>query len=271
MHRYNLLPVLLIGWTSVNVAAQVANAGPDTLICDGAMSMQGSPIPLGGSGLWALIAGCGTIVDPTAPGTTVYLCPGLNTLVWEVNDGVATTSDTVEVGVSDLPTIPAAGPDQNITGPPFSTQLMGNQPIFPSYCLWTVVTGGSVITNPNDPNAGVSGLSIGSNIFRWTCYTGPCVFGDEVAINAFVWTGIGSPSAAPAALFDLDPRGELIRLNTSANVQGLVISDVQGRAVPQHPAGSDHTWSAAHYAPGIYVFHAMINGVTCTQRFVVSR
>ena len=233
------------------------------------MSLQGSAVPVGGSGTWTLIVGCGTIMDPTAPGTTVYLCPGLNTLVWEVNDGISTTSDTVDVGVVDLPTIPNAGPDQIITGPPFSAQLMGNQPVFPSYCLWTVVAGGSIIADLNDPSTWVGDLSVGSNIFRWTCFTGPCVISDEVGINAFVWTGITGLDTGDPHAFAFDATSQSLILVKDGSVEGLTISDIQGRTMKLHPSGSSRSWSVWSYPAGIYLVRAMIDGRSRSLRLVV--
>lgn len=52
---------------AMDCAAQVADAGPDTLLCEGAYTMQGSAVPVGGTGTWTLLMGCATIIDPNAP------------------------------------------------------------------------------------------------------------------------------------------------------------------------------------------------------------
>ncbi len=263
-----LLASYVFIWSS---NAQVADAGPDTLICDGAYTMQGSPVPLGGSGLWTSIQGCAVIDDPASPVTMVGLCPGYNTLVWTVDDNGSVTSDTVIIGVSDLPCIPNAGPDQTIIGPPFTAQLMANSCAFPATCAWTVIVGPSIIADPDDPNTMVGGLGEGPNIFRWTCTTGPCMIFDDITVNAFVWTGIGSAIEDTPPIFVLDTQADLLRLNTSGKVDAVVLTDVQGRAIDLRQVGSMLTWSTAHCAAGSYIVRALVDGQPVSLHFVLDR
>ncbi len=199
----------------------------------------------------------------------VGLCPGYNTLVWTVDDNGSVTSDTVMIGVSDLPCIPAAGPDQTIIGPPYTAQLTANSCVFPATCTWSVITGSSIIADPNDPNSMVSDLNVGSNIFEWTCTTGPCVFSDAVMINAFVWTGIGSATTGSASLFVLDPQADQLRLNTLGKVVEVILTDAQGRAMDLRRVGSINTWSTAHCAPGFYFVRAIVDGQLVSHRFLL--
>ncbi len=260
---------LLLSFTTLK--AQVADAGPDTLICNGTYTMQGSAVPSGGTGTWIQITGCGTIIDPASPNTLVHLCPGENTLAWVVDDNGSISSDTVFIGVSDLPCIPAAGPDQTIVGPPFTAQLAANSCVFPATCSWTVVVGSGTVAGPNDPNTMVSGLNVGANVFRWTCTTGPCVFSDDVMLNVFVWTGIGSATTEPAPVFFLDTQLDQLRLNGSGKVDGLTLTDIQGRAMELRQVGSDRTWSTAHCVPGLYIVRAFVNGQLHSHRIVLDR
>lgn len=266
-HYFPTASLCLFLFNSTSAHAQ-AYAGPDTLICDGSYTMQGSPVPIGGSGTWILIAGCGTLNDPTSPVTLVSLCPGLNTLVWQVDDNGSVTSDTVDIGVVDLPCIPNSGPDQTITGPPFTAQLAANSCAFPATCYWTVITGPSIIADLNDPYAVVSGLGEGPNIFRWTCTTGPCVFSDEVMINAFVWTGI-RPTAGSTSLFVLEPQADQLRLNTLCKLVEIILTDAQGRAMELRRVGSMNTWSTAHCASGFYIVRAIVDGQLVSHRFLL--
>jgi hypothetical protein len=260
---------LLLAFTTLN--AQVADAGPDTLICNGTYTMQGSAVPAGGTGTWIQITGCGTIIGPASPNTLVHLCPGENMLVWLVNDNGSISSDTVFIGVVDLPTIANAGPDQSIVGPPFSAQLTANTPTFPGYGLWTVVSGAGVISNPSDPNTSVSDLSVGLNVFMWTCFTGPCGNSDVVSVNAFVWTGMGSATTEPAPVFFLDTQLDELRSNVPGKVNGLMLTDIQGRAMELRQVGSDHAWSTAHCVPGLYIVMAIVNGQPQSHRIVLDR
>ncbi len=269
MKSLSLIALASLSFATLTSTAQVTDAGPDTLICDGTYTMQASAVPAGGTGTWFQITGCGTIIDPASAVTLVFLCPGENTLVWEVNDNGSISTDTVFIGVVDLPTIANAGPDQTIVGPPFSAQLTANTPTFPSYCHWTVVSGAGVITNPSDPNTSVSGLSVGLNVFMWTCFTGPCVNSDVISVNAFVWTGIGSATTEPTPVFCLDTQLGQLRLNGSGKVDGLTLTDIQGRAMELQQVGADHAWSTAYCVPGLYIVRAMVDDQLVSLRFVL--
>src|SRR5690606_28125297 len=50
--------------------------------------------------------------------------------------------------------------------------------------VWTVISGGGTISDDSDYNTGVTGLSIGTNVFRWTISNGECADSfDEVTIT----------------------------------------------------------------------------------------
>src|SRR5690606_12445348 len=81
-----------------------------------------------------------------------------------------------------------AGPDQERCRPTTSATLAGNAPIFPATGEWTLISGAGTIADPSDPASGVSGLSIGENIFEWTVDNGACANGittDQVSIVLF--------------------------------------------------------------------------------------
>jgi hypothetical protein len=49
-----------------------------------------------------------------------------------------------------------------------------------------VITGTGVFADANNPTTNVSGLSIGTNTFRWTINNGPCgTTQDDVTITVF--------------------------------------------------------------------------------------
>ncbi|MCB0813887.1 MAG: hypothetical protein KDB87_12115, partial [Flavobacteriales bacterium] len=98
--------------------------------------------------------------------------------------GITTDQVTIEVYDENSPDADA-GPDQSLCSPDDQTVLSGNSPIFPAVGTWTLVSGSGIISDPNDPNATVSGLTIGEHVFRWTVDNGPCNNGsttDEVSI-----------------------------------------------------------------------------------------
>jgi gliding motility-associated-like protein len=166
-------------------STSAANAGPDLETClpVTTINLQGEQPIAPGVGTWTLLSGGGTIVDPTDPNTQVTGLPqGESIFVWTLewdpcpNNGLLT--DTMTVRVFD-PFAPAAnaGPDQELCTPQGSTTLAGNVPATPGVGTWTVVSGGAVVTAPNDANSTVTGLTVGVHVLVWTINNGDCGFG----------------------------------------------------------------------------------------------
>ncbi|MFT5245565.1 MAG: gliding motility-associated-like protein [Flavobacteriales bacterium] len=140
-------------------------------------TLQGSDLIVPATGLWTQTQGTGNILDPTSPITAaVSLGVGENIFVWTVSNGpCGSTFDEMSIFIYD-PTAPIAdaGPDQEFCTPVSTTTLAGNLPADPGIGTWTLVAGNGTIANANDPLTGLSGLTIGENIFSWTIYNGPC-------------------------------------------------------------------------------------------------
>lgn len=172
-----------------------ANAGADQELCtpNTITTLQGSAVIFPAVGTWTLVSGQGTITDANAPNTTVTdLGVGENVFAWTVDNGPCAngiTSDEVSILLFELNNpAPNAGPDQELCTPTTSTTLQGSSVIFPAQGTWTVVSGGGVFADVNDPNTTVSGLQIGENVFQWTIDNGPCETNggfDQVSIFLF--------------------------------------------------------------------------------------
>jgi hypothetical protein len=93
---------------------------------------------------------------------------------------------------------------------------------------------------------------------------------DEVMINLLLWTGMGPANADHPSPFVLEPQADLLRLNTSGKVDGVVLTDVQGRAMDLRPGGAMLTWSTAHYAAGFYIVRAIVDDDPVSLRFVLN-
>ncbi len=159
-----------------------AAAGPDQTLCDSVTTMAANT-PVTGTGTWTLISGTGTISSPTSPVTTITsLGTGVNIFRWTISNGTCPPStDDVVITRDPVPTVAAAGPDQTLCTS--ATTLAGNTPSTGTG-TWTLVTGTGTIVSPNSPNSGVTGLSVGANVFRWTIANGTCPSSmDEVTIT----------------------------------------------------------------------------------------
>lgn len=84
--------------------------------------------------------------------------------------GTASTASAILV-VYSQPTQALAGSDQVLTDTLAS--LNANTPASGSG-HWSLVSGSGTILAPSSPHSGVSGLSLGQNVFRWTISNGVC-------------------------------------------------------------------------------------------------
>ncbi|MBS1583206.1 MAG: gliding motility-associated C-terminal domain-containing protein [Bacteroidetes bacterium] len=172
-----------------------ANAGPDQSLCTPTVTatLAGNTPTFPATGTWTLVQGTGTFTNAADPATTVSgLSVGENIFRWTVNNGPCAngvTSDLVSIFLFDANNPNAnAGPDQQLCTPTTATTLAGSAVTFPATGTWTLVSGTGTITTPGSPTSGVTGLSVGANVFRWTVSNGLCVGGttsDEVTIFLF--------------------------------------------------------------------------------------
>ncbi len=158
-----------------------ADAGPDQQICTpvSTTNLAGNTPTFPASGTWTLAGGTGIIADANDPNTAVSgLTVGENIFVWTVSNGPCAngiTTDQVSIFVfDDLNPVADAGPDQELCTPNTSTTLAGSNATFPAQGTWTVLQGTGIFSDPNDPNATVSALTIGENILQWSMANGPC-------------------------------------------------------------------------------------------------
>jgi len=175
--------------------APVADAGPDQEICtpEDQVTMAANNAVDPAVGTWFLVAGQGIIQSINNPNSLVTnLGVGENIFIWTINNGgcgFGSSSDMVSIFVfSDAAPDAFAGEDQDLCTPQSSTTLEGNLPVFPAFGEWTLVGGTGIISEPNNPNTEVTGLTIGDNVFQWTIYNGPCpnaVTSDIVEISVF--------------------------------------------------------------------------------------
>ena len=205
-----------------------ADAGPDQDICTPltTVTMAASNVIAPGVGTWTLISGAGgTIVDPNDPLTDIINLPlGVHVYEWEVDNGACfggLTSNQMTITVFAGHNLDAfAGPDQEICIPTFpnTITMAGSIVFFPAVGTWTLVSGSGSITDPNDPNTTVTGLTVGTSVFQWTVDNGPCPNGvttDQMTVFVF---DQGNPVA------NAGPDFQLCTPLTSAQLQGSALN-----------------------------------------------
>ena len=279
MRLLSPIALLFVLGASGPLLAQVADAGMDGQTCgdQGWFTLANSPIPPA-TGAWTLVQGCGTLADPTNPSTYIInLCIGINIWRWTIVDGSGNqTTDDLTISVFDDQAPDAfAGPDMLVTGPPNMVQLDGSIPIAPMTCLWTIPSGMGSITDPTAPNTYVTDLGVGTNVFRWTCFNGPCSNGitlDDVSVEFMMTTGISTTAQDAAPVFRYDPRAQKLVVDGTRRIEDLMIMDALGRSMPLNTGqASERTWNVGQYPSGLYVLRALVDEKLQVFRFVVER
>lgn len=160
-----------------NYTPTATDAGPAQTICDSRTTMLGT-VPNYGTGLWSVISGSGTFVNPNKYDTEVInIGRGQNIYRWTIYEYKVTYDDVVITNNS--PSNANAGIDQNVCTD--YTNLAGNSPVIGTG-QWTLTGGSAVISNPALYNSPVTALGAGSNTFRWTITNSGCTTFDEVVI-----------------------------------------------------------------------------------------
>jgi gliding motility-associated-like protein len=167
----------------VSAVPTVATAGADQNVCATTATLAGSTALIG-SGTWTLVSGSGTISNPSSPTSGLSgLGVGANVFRWTIaNAPCASTSDDVTINVSANPSTANAGPDQSLCNLTTAT-ITGNIPSSGTGS-WSLVSGSGTVTSPLSSSSGVTGLAIGTNVFRWTINGGACAnLSDDVTIS----------------------------------------------------------------------------------------
>jgi gliding motility-associated-like protein len=158
-----------------------AVSGPNQTICADNANLNAN-VPTVGTGVWSVVSGAATFGDENSAATAVSgLSPGTTVVVWTITNGVCPAEfDQLTIVVDAPVTPPNAGSDQQICAADAS--LSGNTPITGNG-LWTLESGTGTIVNPNSASSAVSGIQIGTSVFRWTITNGTCAAFDEVSIT----------------------------------------------------------------------------------------
>ncbi|MBL0047143.1 MAG: HYR domain-containing protein [Bacteroidetes bacterium] len=191
-----------------------ALAGSDSIICSGVFQLSANT-PLVGSGSWSRLSGGASIANNLSPLTSVSgLTSGINSFVWAINNGTcAVSSDTINITVTDHPTIADAGPNQLICAN--TSQLAANVPLIGTG-LWTLVSGNGIIANPSSEISQINGLAVGTSIFRWTISNGNCA-ASSADVNITVTPSTSLANAGP----DSTICGNSIQLSAVASNNGI--------------------------------------------------
>jgi gliding motility-associated-like protein len=185
-----------------------AIAGSDAEVCGSTINLSATT-PISGNGIWSLISGSGTLVNPQSSATAVSeLGAGANVFQWTTLSGNCPTStDQVTILSYDSPSTANAGIDITICGD--SVVLNAEAPSV-GIGQWTIIAGNGDIVSPNTANSVVQNIPVGLLFLNWTVSNGVCpVSSDQVILDAQVLSALAN--AGP----DQEICGNVAELNGS--------------------------------------------------------
>jgi len=150
---------------------------------------------------WSLPPGASILTGTGTNSITVSYPNGSSTgtiSVYANNDcGQNSSTASLAVNINTPGSTSVAGADQFVCSSA-TVQLNANNP-FIGQGTWTVITGSGIFANPNLYNTTVSGLSSGTNTYRWTiattCLSAPVSTDDVTVTQVGLPTGLSSANA----------------------------------------------------------------------------
>ncbi|SIO40542.1 PKD domain-containing protein [Chitinophaga niabensis] len=246
----------------ISALPTTAAAGPDQNLCNVTSATLAGNTAVSGTGAWTKVSGPSATITNTASATSTVtgLTPGTYTFRWTISNGGCTPStDDVTIVVNALPTTANAGTDQNLCNITNAT-LGGNTPVTGTG-TWTKVSGPAAnITSPANATTGITGLTPGTYVFRWTITNGNCTASsDDVQL-----TVAANPTTANAG-----PDQALCNVTSTTMAAGAVTagagawSSLSGPTTPVFTNPASPTTTVTGLAPGTYEFVWSVTNSPC--------
>jgi gliding motility-associated-like protein len=178
----------------------ISLAGSSQTLCSTTATLNANN-PLVGIGTWSVLAGGSSVTTSTLNSSGITgLATGNNIFEWTIANGACPSStSTVSIFVDTYPDISNAGADFTICAS--TATLSSNTPTIGTG-VWSVIAGGSSVTNPTLTSSPVTGLSTGTNSLVWTISNGTCPSSTST-VNIFVDAFPSAVSAGPDQTFCL--------------------------------------------------------------------
>lgn len=164
-----------------------ANAGPDQVVCGPRVKL--AAVPGVGSGRWIFPTG-GSLTDPASVITIDSSFPGARVIrkfYWEETNWKCSSRDSVMITFDKRVSNINAGSDTSLFSFDYIFHL-ANSPIKQwETGRWSNISGSGYFEDNNgDENFDViTGLSPGTNIFKWEVENGTCSLSDELTVDVY--------------------------------------------------------------------------------------
>lgn len=164
---------------------EAANAGEDQNICaigNTCTVLSGNSVISPAIGTWNQIDGLTTVTFTNDHQNNTMVCgmqPGVYVFQWCINNGPCgpITCDQVTITVYPNNTPPASvGPDIELCTPQTTVSMNASIANLPGYGQWELISGSGTISNDDidNPQAMISSLAVGENVFSWCVFNGVC-------------------------------------------------------------------------------------------------
>ena len=170
--------------TPIVNAPPESNAGPNQEICENTTILNGNLLNVGEIGEWSIISGNAVIENINNPNTIISsLNIGETILQWTVSLDCSEQAGISQIIINVLPS-PVSLAGDNVELCEDFINLNGNIPSNGDIGTWNILSGSGNIDNINNPNAIITGLSLGENILEWTVTSLNCGNAtDQITLN----------------------------------------------------------------------------------------
>ena len=240
----------------------IANAGSDINNCLFTPLALNANNPSLGIGQWSQLSGPVTtnILSPNSPNSYILgTVPGNYSFIWTINNGICNSSkDTVDVVVSDIPTMAVAGSDQSLCNVT-TINLAGNSPS-QGIGTWTQNSGPNInITNINSPTTSVTNVVPGTYNFIWQTSNNFCTSTDNVNFTVY-----GQPISNAGSNQEYC-NSNTFTMSANAPVYGTGNwTKISGPNTPTITTASSPTTTITGATTGTYVFRWTVSNGNCT-------
>ncbi|MGQ1890308.1 PKD domain-containing protein [Thermophagus sp. OGC60D27] len=162
-----------------NKVPEQSDAGNDKTICENYTTLNGNYPPDPAIGTWTVVSGAGTFDDPNSPSSIVSdIGFGENVFKWTISYDECKTESTVTVRSNK--TDAYAGEDVVVYDP---EAILNANNVGDLDAKWEIVGGTGDFEDATFFNTRVTGLSEGTNTFRWTISVDECDSYDDVSVE----------------------------------------------------------------------------------------
>jgi hypothetical protein len=203
----------LTGTRKANIyRTPVANAGPDAQVCGPVVVL--AAVPSDGTGTWTFVpqvlSGTPSLFNTQVKIDSSFTAPSVTySFTWTEQNWTCTNNDAVNITFFNRIDTISAGTGGAIMSFDNALLLKAYPVQGPGTGTWSIVSGSGTIEDPDSDSTYVTGISTGSNTFKWTIQNGACMVEDLVTWDV----------SLPVIPMAISPNGDPV--NEELEISGL--------------------------------------------------